>query len=319
LIRIHEFNAESSRVLSGGTSVTIGKFDGVHRGHQLLLAEARSSALAYTVRHPGHPARTCAFTFIEKDARIPEHSRIQTAEERAQSIQEAGADILVEYPFGREEMNMEPGDFVREILLDRLHMKALTVGTDFRFGHERRGTPALLARMAPDMGFTLKVIPKVRYQGEEISSTRIRECLEQGRMEDARQMMGHPYSVTSAVLHGKELGRTLDFPTLNLAAPAEKILPPFGVYFCRVKIGDRWYDSVANLGVQPTVAEHHLWLECNVLDFSGEVYGQTVTAQLLSFERPERKFSGVEELKSTVMNDRANAEKYFSDKNSAVC
>ncbi len=314
MIRISEISQMSALEPDCGTSVTIGKFDGVHQGHQLLLAEAQAAALALTVQHPGNPVRTCAFTFRAKDRTIPAHSRIQTMQERAESLREAGADVLVEYPFGEAEMRMEPEDFVREILIRDLRMKALTVGSDFRFGYKRRGTPDLLRDLAGTYGFSLRVISKLLYQGGEISSSRIRRCIEEGKMEDAAAMLGHPYSVTSEVLHGKELGRTLDFPTLNLAAPAEKILPPFGVYFCRVKIRGQWYAGVANLGVQPTVAEHHLWLECNVLNFDEMVYGETVTAELLSFERPEAKFAGVEELCRTVMNDRENAIRYFAQK-----
>lgn len=279
------------------TAVTLGKFDGLHRGHQKLV----NRIMEY--KSPECDSVLCAFD-MGRDS-------LMTKTERKQRL-EGKIDYLVEYPFTRALREMEAEEFIDRILCGTLHASHIVVGTDFHFGYQKKGNTAMLADFAESRGYTLDVIEKEQYQGRVISSSYIKEALSRGEVELANELLGYPYEMSGIVEHGKRLGRTLGFPTMNIEPGEHKILPRFGVYACRVQIDGKWYDAIGNAGIKPTVTnEHKRLLEVFVFDYEGDAYGKEIRTQFCAFERPETKFASVEELKNQVMRDIRFGEEYF--------
>lgn len=280
------------------TAVTLGKFDGLHRGHQKLLEKILSYSSA------GCESVVCAFDMKRES--------LMTGNERRQYL-DGRVDWLIEQPFTDSFRSIEAEEFIEEYLCGRLHAAHIVVGSDFNFGYGKRGNVQMLRRFAPRYGYTLDVVEKERYLGTVISSTFIKDALSQGDVKLAGELLGYPYGITGVVRHGKQLGRTLGFPTMNIEPDQQKILPRFGVYACRVKIDGKWYNAVGNAGIKPTVTdEHRRLLEVYVYGYSGDAYGKEVTALFCDFERPETKFGSVEELRENVMSDMHYGERYFA-------
>ena len=282
------------------TAVTIGKFDGLHRGHQKLVDKIRDYASDEC------DSVLCAFD-MHRDA-------IMTNRERREHL-EGKIDWLIDCPFTETLRNMEAEDFIRDILCAGLNAAHIVVGRDFVFGHNKRGSVEMLERYAPRYGYTVDVVEKERYGDMIISSTYIRDALAQGDVRLAEQLLGYPYELTGPVRHGKQLGRTLGFPTMNVEPEAQKILPRYGVYACRVKIDGEWYNGVGNAGVKPTVTDERRRLfEVYVYGYEGDAYGKEVTVRFCGFERPEVKFGSVEELREQVMKDMQYGIDFFKDR-----
>lgn len=280
------------------TAVTIGKFDGLHRGHQKLVDRISGYASDEC------DSVLCAFD-MHRDA-------IMTNRERREHL-EGKIDWLIDCPFTEQLRNMEAEDFIRDILCGKLNAAHVVVGNDFVFGHEKRGSVSMLEKYASEYGYTVDVVEKERYQDMIISSTYIRDALAQGDVQLAERLLGYPYELTGPVRHGKQLGRTLGFPTMNIEPEAQKILPRYGVYACRVKIDGKWYNGVGNAGVKPTVTDERRRLfEVYVYGYEGDAYGKEVTARFCGFERPEVKFGSVEELKEQVMKDMQYGSEFFN-------
>ena len=284
------------------TAVTIGKFDGLHRGHQKLVDKIRDYASDEC------DSVLCAFD-MHRDA-------IMTNRERREHL-EGKIDWLIDCPFTETLRNMEAEDFIRDILCAGLNAAHIVVGRDFAFGHNKRGSVEMLERYAPQYGYTVDVVEKERYGDMIISSTYIRDALAQGDVRLAERLLGYPYELTGPVRHGKQLGRTLGFPTMNVEPEAQKILPRYGVYACRVKIDGEWYNGVGNAGVKPTVTDERRRLfEVYVYGYEGDAYGKEVTVRFCGFERPEVKFGSVEELREQVMKDMQYGIDFFKERSS---
>ena len=280
------------------TAVTMGKFDGLHRGHQKLVDKIREYA------SDDCEGVLCAFD-MHRDA-------IMTNRERREHL-EGKIDWLIDCPFTKDLKNMEAEDFIRDILCGKLGAAHIAVGRDFVFGHDKRGSVKMLEAFAGEYGYTLDVMEKERYHDIVISSTYIRDALAQGDVELAEKLLGYPYELTGIVQHGQQLGRTLGFPTMNIEPEAQKIMPRYGVYACRVKIDGKWYNGVGNAGVKPTVTdERRRLLEVYVYGYEGDAYGKEVTARFCGFERPEVKFGSVDELKEQVMKDMQYGIDFFN-------
>lgn len=280
------------------SAVTLGKFDGLHLGHQKLIDKIISYASDEC------ESIVCAFD-MHRDS-------LMTGRERREHL-EPKVDWLIDQPFTKSLREMEAEEFIDRILYKVLRAAHIVVGTDFSFGYGKRGNAALLQEMADQYGYTVDVIEKERYLGTVISSTYIKDALAQGDVKLAERLLGYPYEMTGIVRHGKQLGRTLGFPTMNIEPEKNKILPRFGVYACRVRIDGKWYDAVGNAGIKPTVTdEQRRLLEVYVYGYDGDAYGKEITAQFCEFERPETKFGSVEELKNNVMRDMRYGERYFA-------
>lgn len=282
------------------TAVSLGKFDGLHQGHRLLVDRILKK------KQEGLASLIFTFDFGERPA-------LTLPEERRELLGREHLDYLVECPFVPALSHMEPEDFVRKVLKERLHAKYLAVGTDFRFGYQRRGDYRLLQEMSASCGFQVEVVEKACWQGREISSTYIREELEQGHMELVNQLLGYAYSVTGEVLHGRQIGRTLGMPTTNLLPKEQKLLPPNGVYATRSVIAGEVFEGITNIGYKPTVGgETRKGVETYLFDLDRNLYGETIQVQFYGYERPERKFPALEALKAQIESDVAWGREFFT-------
>ena len=261
------------------TAVTLGKFDGLHRGHKKLLNQVLRK------REEGYRSAIFTFDMPPKNVLKGTNGRmILTNEERTMLLKKYGVDILFECPFTKEIAGMDPEQFVVDILIEQMNAGYIAVGSDFKFGHERSGDIYLLDRLSRKYNFKLLVLAKEQYEGRDISSTFIREVLKEGKMELATTLLGYPYFVTGEVVKGKQLGRTLGVPTVNQLPRENKLLPPNGVYASRIVLDGKIYNSMTNIGVRPTVEDTQVRnVETYIFDFSEDVYGRDVKVELLSF------------------------------------
>ncbi|MDD3218308.1 MAG: bifunctional riboflavin kinase/FAD synthetase [Lachnospiraceae bacterium] len=290
--------------------VTFGKFDGVHRGHQKLISRVKKYA-----REGGYASVMFSFD-VSPLIRIGNRTTqtILTNAEREYCVEHMGVDYLIEYPFTRKVIEMEPENFVREILCEKLQAAHVVVGPDFCFGHERRGNVAMLKQLGPRYGFTVDVVEKEKEQGREISSTFVREELQRGNMELVNNLLGYPYFVIGTVVHGRQLGRTMGLPTINQIPDSGKLLPPRGVYVSKTYIEGKKYHGITNIGCKPTVEGAFVGVETYLFDCNENLYEKEAQVTLLSYQRPEQKFSSVEELRAQILKDEQTGRNYFSRK-----
>ena len=229
---------------------------------------------------------------------------ILTGAERRKHLEGLGIDYMVECPFVPEIIQMEPEAFVEKILVGQLHAKYIAVGPDFRFGHNRRGSVKLLKQLAPVFGYEVEVFEKECLEDKVISSTYVRYMLQNGEMETVEKLLGYPYYVSGTVVHGHAIGRKLGIPTLNLIPDDEKMLPPNGVYLTKTVFGQEEHLGITNVGVKPTISGEELkGIETHLFDYEGDLYGREVTVVFYAFERPERRFESLEDLKKQLRED----------------
>ena len=290
--------------------VAVGKFDGEHRGHQKIIATMLTVAREQELK-------TAIFTFGTPPAAVVSGQRrpqILTNEERRERLHQAGIDYIVEYPFDAEIAAMDGEDFVREILLGAMRMRAIVGGEDLRFGKAGAVNAAKLKSLGERLHFSVYIIQKETEAGEEISSSLIREALAAGDMAKANTLLGMPYTAEGVVQHGNGIGnRILGFPTINLLLPAGKLLPRRGVYQTETVLPDgRTFRSITNVGTNPSVEQdhlsHRLRLESFLLDFSGNLYDTRVRLRFLRFIRPEKKFASLTALKQQIMADLSSID-----------
>lgn len=284
----------------GGTSLTIGNFDGVHIGHRELLrrtvARAREHGLpAVALTFRPHPIR-----YFTPRARFYE---ITSPEEKAARMEEMGIDALVVESFTGEIGEMGPEEFARTVIRGRLSARFVTVGYDFTFGKNRTGSPSMLSRIGREAGFSVDVVPPLLRGGAIVSSSRIRELLLGGRVREAEELLCAPYRVSGTVVAGAGRGRKLGFPTANVQYNQE-LLPLPGVYVVDAGVGGVVRRGVANVGFNPTFGENSLGVEVHLLDFhGGDLYGQEMSVYFRDRIRDERKFKSVEELVRQIGKD----------------
>ncbi len=300
-------------MLDQPTAVAIGKFDGIHVGHRKLLSEI--------LEQKKRGLQACVFTFDPSPAvffGMPLNGELTTKEEKRSLFASLGVDILVEFPMNERTAKMAPERFVKEVLVDMLKAKYVAAGEDVSFGDKGAGNACLLTQMEQECGYQTCLISKVCYGDREVSSTFVRECVEQGDMETTQALLGCAYSVEGEVLHGYQLGRKLSMPTINIIPEKGKLLPPFGVYFSQVSVRcdetDTWttYGGVTNIGCKPTVeSEEKVGVETHIFDFEGDLYGKWVRVELLRFHRPEKRFADVEQLREELHKDSKICRKYL--------
>lgn len=285
--------------ISENTAVTIGKFDGLHIGHQKLIETLKLAA--------GCRLKTVLFTFDISPAVFINKSNkklLMTDCEREEFAEAAGIDYLVSYPFTNNVRCMSGEDFVRRILMKELHAEYIVVGDDFKFGYNRSGDVGLLRRLAPQCGYKLIVEEKVKNKsGQEISSTLVRNLVNEGHMEEAAECLGRYYTVSGEIVHGKHMGTSFGIPTINQKPSEEKLLPPFGVYVAKVDIDGKSYGGITNIGCKPTVGKNDIGVETFLYDYDANTYGAYARTSLLKFVRPERKFDSIEELTAQIKRD----------------
>ncbi len=285
--------------LDSKSALAIGKFDGIHLGHKKLLnliMEQRQDGLKATV-----------FTFEPSPEEffvghpVPQ---LFTRDEKRRAFEEIGIDTLIEFPLTAETAATEPVEFVKGILVDKLKADYIAAGTDVSFGDKGKGDQFLLKRLSQELGFELCLIDKVRIDDEEVSSTKVRNAVTDGDMHLVTRLLGNNYSVSGIIEHGHHIGHTLGIPTINVIPEENKLLPPFGVYSSRVFIEGKSYKGMTNIGRKPTISEvEKTGVETYLYDFDGDLYGKFAKVELITFVRPEMKFSSLEELKKQIASD----------------
>lgn len=284
--------------LSKASAVTLGKFDGIHRGHQKLMNKVLAQ------KENGLTGVVFTFAKMPGTDIYEKGQTILTGKERQKHLERMGIDVLIECPFVPELSTLEPEIFIEKILVQRLHVKYIAVGSDFRFGYQRKGDCALLKKLSRQFGYEVEVVEKETFDDQVISSTYIRQLLNLGKMEMVQALLGYPYYVSGTVVHGQALGRMIGVPTTNLLPDAEKMLPPNGVYLTGTFLDDRRIWGITNIGVKPTVSGEKLkGIETHLLDFDEDLYGKELTVAFYDFERPEQKFDSLELLKKQLEQD----------------
>jgi len=294
--------------LARPTVLTIGSFDGVHRGHQQLIrqviarAKEIGAASALVTLHP-HPK-----IVLRSTAPL---QYISTIEERLDLLAPLGLDYTVVFPFSLETAQTRARDFV-QMLIDHLRMKEIFCGKDFALGYKREGNVDFLRAVGAEQGFAVNVVEPYLYEGQIVSSTRIRQLVAHGELDQATRLLGRFPSVRGRVVKGSQRGRRLGFPTANLAIAERRLIPADGIYAVRIKIGEAWYGGAANIGVRPTFDNGARLVEVFVLDFDDDLYEQFVETQFIQRLREERKFESVAALTEQMQRDVADARRVLA-------
>jgi riboflavin kinase/FMN adenylyltransferase len=282
-----------------GGAVTIGNFDGVHRGHAALVGE--TSRLAHEVSGP-----SVVFTFDPHPLQLlrPEQflPLLTTLEDRARLLIELGADEVIVQRTSHEMLHLTAEQFFHRVLREGLHARALAEGEDFHFGHRRAGDVQLLRSLCKEIGVQLAVLLPVAMEGKVVSSSRVREALARGDVTMASKLLDRPYRLHGRVSTGQKRGKTLGFPTANLD-PVRNFVPADGVYAVRVLHDERSWAGAANIGPNPTFGENARKVEVHLIDFSGDLYGQDLTVDFQSRMRDTRPFAGIKELREQLHRD----------------
>jgi riboflavin kinase / FMN adenylyltransferase len=286
-----------------GASVALGNFDGVHTGHAAVLRAAHAA-------RPDAPRAVLTFEPHPREFFRPQDPpfRLTLAAERAAALEALGVEILYQLPFDTEFSHLTAEAFVQEILFKGISAVHLSCGADFAFGHRRGGDVEFLAARAESLGIGLTIVPPVVDAQGPISSSRIRRLLQDGYPERAAVLLGRPCSIRGEVLHGDARGRTIGFPTANIAL-GRHLEPQRGVYAVTSHIGGKLVKGVANIGLRPTVGGTESRLEAHFFDFEGDLYGQELAVQLRHFIRDEQKFPSFEALKGQIARDAVQARR----------
>jgi riboflavin kinase / FMN adenylyltransferase len=285
--------------LTEETVVTIGSFDGVHRGHQSLIAGVREAALAVNraavvitfFPHPSVALRRAQPFYLTSPA------------EKLVQINRTGVDLLIELPFMSETALLQAGEFV-DRLVAQLRMRELWIGHDFALGYQREGNAEFLARLGETRGFTVQAVEPITDDGEVISSSAIRATLKRGEVAHAARLLGRWFRLSGRVVPGDGRGRTIGTPTANLDVWPEHAVPANGIYACRAWVGNIAHAAAVNIGTRPTVTDRtQRTIEAHLLDFDQDLYGLNVTLDFVEFLRGEQKFNGVSELAAQITQD----------------
>jgi riboflavin kinase/FMN adenylyltransferase len=298
-------NAEIARPVV----LTLGVFDGLHLGHQLIISRVVERARAL-----GAVPTVLTFDPHPRAVLHPESAPplLQTFDQKVEAFGVLGVEQTIVVRFTREFAEVRAEEFLRDVVHERLHAREVYLGRGFAFGRGREGDINLLRRVSGELGFFADEVPEVRLRGQRISSSLIRELLAEGRVNLARRMLGRPYGVEGRVVRGAERGRTIGFPTANIQAH-NRVIPRAGVYVTATLIEGAWRRSVTNVGVRPTFErEAEPSVETFVMDWGGDLYGDVVRVRFLRRLRDERRFASVEQLKRQIAADAARARNYFA-------
>jgi riboflavin kinase/FMN adenylyltransferase len=296
------------------TILTIGVFDGVHRGHQHLL-----NLVARRARDLG--CQSAALTFDPHPDLVirPDTGRLYltSLDERVDQINALGLDLLIVLPFTRETMAQSAAEFMRR-LCGAVALRELWAGPDLAVGHKREGTLLRLSELGHTFGYTVHPVEPYHQQGDQVRSTRIRMALDAGAVDVAEELLGRPFELHGVVVEGDKRGRTIGFPTANLAVDQHHLLPSNGVYVCSVELNGQRYGAVTNIGVRPTFDGIARRVEVYILDFNDEIYGETVRLSFLQRLRGEQKFDGIAALVGQITKDVTAARAFLSNQQNQI-
>ena len=288
--------------------LALGNFDGLHRGHQKIMERVKRGAL----EHGGCPM---AMTFDPHPPRVVRPDKapplLMTKAQKLEALERSGLQAVAVVRFTHELSRWDPETFVRNVLVDWLHVAEVWVGANFLFGRNRSGNFSLLRTLGQKYGFRAEKIDPVRYKEFVVSSTRVRRLVSEGRMDEAGGLLGHPYYLDATVVEGRRKGREIGFPTANLCTENE-LVPPDGVYATTLTIDGVVRASLTNIGVRPTFGESERTIETHVLDFDGDLYGKPVRLAFVLRLRDERRFEDVDALRAQLEADQRRAERLFA-------
>src|SRR5882762_8989532 len=302
------FHGTDNADIARPTVLTLGVFDGLHLGHQLIM-----KTIVERARLVGAVPTVITFEPHPREVLHPESAPplLQTFDQKIEALGVLGIEQTIVIHFDKSFAQIRAQDFLRDAVVDRLHAKEVYLGCGFAFGHGREGNIDLLRSVSQSLGFFADEVPEVRLRGRRVSSSRIRELLQQGRVNLARRMLGRPYGVEGRVVRGAERGVTLGFPTANLH-PQNRVIPRNGVYVTATLIEGQWRRSVTNIGTRPTfTSDVEPSVETFVMNWAGDLYGDVVRVRFLHRLREEKKFGSVDELKSQIGRDVSRAQSYF--------
>ena len=290
------------------TAVTIGNFDGLHMGHRALISLTKQFAQEESLKSvvfsfSPHPM----FVFGKK----PDFALVMAPSEKEYMMQKMGIDVYIEYPFDKQFSSMTAEQFACDIIFEQLKCKVLIVGENYKFGKNQSGDYELLRVLGEQRGVKVIYVPSVLFEGDRVSSTRIRQCLKDKNLEEANHMLISPYFILGKVAEGKKLGRTIGFLTVNIKAHSQKLFPPNGVYATKTLHDGKSYFGVTNIGKNPTVDGTFKVVETYLFDFKKMVYGETIQTYFYKFIREEQKFPSVEALRQQMEKDAESAKQYF--------
>ena len=291
------------------TVLTLGVFDGLHLGHQRIMqtvveraCDARAVPTAITF--DPHPRAV-----LHPESAPP---MLQTLDQRLANFEVLGIEQAIVIRFNQNFASVSAEEFLADIVRDRLHAREVYLGKGFAFGKDRGGNIELLRKLSTELGFFADEVPEVQLRGRRISSSKIRRLLAEGHTNLARRMLGRPYGVEGVIIRGNRRGHTIGFPTANLK-PHNRVIPKFGVYATSTLVDGQWRRSITNIGVRPTFEnEAEPSIESYIFDFDGDLYGDVLRVRFLHRIRDERKFSGIDELKTQIQKDSARAANYFN-------
>jgi riboflavin kinase / FMN adenylyltransferase len=302
------FHGTDNAEIQRPTVLTLGVFDGLHLGHQLIMRTVVERARAL-----GAVPTVITFDPHPRAVLHPESAPplLQTFDQKIEGFGVLGIEQTIVVRFTKEFSNISAEHFLRDLVMDRLHAREVYLGKGFAFGHNREGNIDLLKRLGSELGFLAGEVAEVQLRGQRVSSSKIRELLTRGQVNLARRMLGRPYGVEGRVERGSERGHKLGFPTANLH-PHNRVIPRNGVYVTGTLIDGQWRRSVTNIGLRPTFGDaSEPSVETFVLNWDGDLYGDVVRVRFLYRLRAERKFGSVDELKMQIAKDVTRAESYF--------
>lgn len=290
---INEINNKNKSV------ITIGNFDGLHKGHQVLIRETVDYAKKNNIQ-------SIVFTFENHPANyfIPNSVKhIISEKQKLAILKNMGVDMVISIHFDDYMTKITPNEFVRDILVNKLNIEKLIIGHDFTFARNKEGNTESLQLLSYKYKFNLQVVSPIRINGIRVSSTKIRGLILEGSLDKVRQYLGCNYQLEGRVIHSKKLGRTIGFPTANLESDNNMVIPKNGIYATKVYIEDKAYFGATNIGYNPTVNGKSLSIETNILEFDEDIYGKNIKVEFLERIRDEKKFSSLEELKNQLGKD----------------
>ncbi len=291
------------------TVVTIGNFDGIHLGHQKLINTCLSIAKEQNLKSVVLSFYPHTKKLLNPDFNI---STILTQSEKVDQLVSTGVDYFRRKPINLAFLGYNATEFVEKVLVDELKAKVVVVGEDHHFGANRAYNTTDLTEVCSKYGIETIVVDLKLENGEKISSSTIRTLVSEHKVEDVEKYLGKNYTITGEVVNGKKLGRTIGVPTANVVPDSEKLLPPNGVYISKTTVKGETFNSITNIGLNPTVNDNKLIVETFILDFDEEIYGEFITVEILKFVRGESKFANVHALKEQLHKDLITAKQYFN-------
>jgi riboflavin kinase/FMN adenylyltransferase len=305
------FHGTDNAEIQRPTVLTLGVFDGLHLGHQLIM-----TTVAERARAIGAVPTVITFDPHPRAVLHPESAPplLQTFDQKIEALGILGIEQTIIIRFTQEFAQIRAEEFLRDVIGERLQAREVYLGRGFAFGHNREGNIDLLKRVSNQLGFHADEVPEVRLRGQRISSSRVREVLAQGKVNLARRMLGRPYGVEGRVVRGDERGHRLGFPTANLV-PQNRVIPLGGVYITATLIDNEWRRSVTNIGTRPTFEmDSEPLVETHVMNWSGDLYGDVVRVRFLHRLRAEKKFESVDQLRQQIETDIGRAHRYFESR-----